>query len=103
MVTKKLTAAEWMEHLATQASGACSQAAYCAKNELSLSAFRYWKKRCANIAKQKDQELVEVAPQWVTGVHDLCAISFPNGCTVRLRTANSIGLISALAKEFGLS
>jgi len=78
-----------------------SQTSYCAKHDLSLSAFRYWKKRCSKATEQDDQELVEVAPRWSAGMLDLCAISFPNGCTVRLRTADSIGLISALAKEFG--
>jgi len=104
MAKMKLTTAEWLEHVASQVNSECSQRAYCSEHNLSLSTFCYWKKRYVKLETSENQELVEVAPRSVGAwMHDLCTISFPNGCTVRLRTANAIGLISALAKEFGQS
>jgi hypothetical protein len=99
MAKKTLSKEAWLEHLTRQKRSGDTQQGYCRKHSLSLSAFRYWKKRRAHEATSDEASFIELP---ITGaksvsIGDICTIEFPNGCSLRVHATSRMPELAKLA------
>lgn len=88
MTRKTLSKQEWLDHLSSQERGKATQREYCREHGLSLSAFRYWKKREAHEADSGTKKFIEIptaCKNHLAPAKGSCTIIFPNGCSLRVR------------------
>jgi hypothetical protein len=100
MSKTRLNKQEWIEHLSNQERSAATQRAYCREHGLSLSAFRYWKKRETREAAGETKAFIEIptpGKKSSSPYNDSCAITFPNGCSLRVRLLDAQQDLHALA------
>lgn len=98
MTRKTLGRAAWADHLSRQERSGETQQKYCQEHSLSLSAFRYWKKRRTHEASSEEASFIELP---MTGamsgpIGDLCTIEFPNGCALRVHAASRMRELAQL-------
>ena len=98
MTQKPLSKAAWLDHLSRQAGSGETQQEYCQEHGLSLSAFRYWKKRRTHEASSEETSFIELP---MTGAMsgpmcDLCTIEFPNGCALRVHATGRMPELAQL-------
>jgi len=99
MAKKALSKEAWLEHLIRQKRSGGTQQEYCRKHSLSLSAFRYWKKRSSHEATSEEASFIELP---ITGaksvsIGDICTIEFPNGCSLRVHATSRMPELAKLA------
>ena len=99
MAKKALSKEAWLEHLVRQERSGDTQQEYCREHRLSLSAFRYWKKRKAHEATSEEASFIELP---ITGaksvtIGDICTIDFPNGCSLRVYATSWMPELTELA------
>lgn len=99
MTRKKLSKEAWLDQLSRQERSDETQQEYCRKHSLSLSAFRYWKKRRAYEATSEEASFIELPMTGAMSVStgDVCTIKFPNGCSLRVHATSKMPDIAQLA------
>jgi len=98
MSKKPLCKKVWLDHLSRQERSGATQKEYCREQDLSLSAFRYWKKRRSREATFGGTAFIEVpVPQRSREpMRDICTIEFPNGCTLRVHATGTVRELAQL-------
>jgi hypothetical protein len=99
MAKKTLSKEAWLEHLSRQERSGGTQQEYCREHSLSVSAFRYWKKRRAHEATSEEASFIELPMVGAKSVSigDICTIEFPNGCSLRIHATSRIPELAELA------